>query len=54
YAEVSRWLTLNWGFATLLLGKKHKRYIWLVEETWPPLLLEECNLSLRWVTDSRV
>ncbi|KAI0816973.1 hypothetical protein BC628DRAFT_1333997 [Trametes gibbosa] len=54
FAEINRRLTLDRCVTTLLLGKKRKRYIRLVEGTWSPLLEEERNLPPRWVTDSGV
>ncbi|KAI0822878.1 hypothetical protein BC628DRAFT_1411930 [Trametes gibbosa] len=54
HAEINRRLTLDRRVAALLLGKKRKRRIQLVEEIWSPLLEDERSLPPRWVTDSGV
>ncbi|KAI0822692.1 hypothetical protein BC628DRAFT_1340667 [Trametes gibbosa] len=42
---------LIWKLRSLLLGKKRKQHIRLVEGTWSPLLEEKSDLPARWVTD---
>ncbi|KAH9848810.1 hypothetical protein C2E23DRAFT_738868 [Lenzites betulinus] len=54
HAEINRRLTLDRRVAALLLGKKRKRRIQLVEGIWSPLLEDERSIPPRWVTDSGV